>query len=272
VAAERKKQRQMQPSTNNESNRDDRLQHIAALLLKHRAGEEDWGEISHLEGRECSKGIANTFLICCLLDWQQHTDVAWEKGENLVEQLGAEKVWATISSYSKEEWDSKYEFFGKVHRFRIGHERLWGIANDICVRYEGNARNIWLGRGPFDALVHLWALGAGDQISRMIVGALRDCGEIKGDSGDVKPDVHLRRVLGRAVDGEEISATNPAKVIELTRQLNPTDPWRLDWPLWNIGKYHCRPTSPDCPSCYLRPHCVYCQGRGGAGANDSPET
>ena len=111
-----------------------------------------------------------------------------------------------------------------------------------------------MGRCPFDALVHLWALGAGDQISRMIVGALRDCGEIKGGSGDVKADVHLRRVLGRAVDGEEISA---AKVIELTRQLNPTDPWRLDWPLWNIGKYYCRPTNPKCSECYLHPHCEY---------------
>ena len=87
----------------------------AALLLEHRAGKADFGDISRLEGRECPKGIANTFLICCLLDWQQDADVAWEKGENLVKQLGkesgdpdAEKLWATISSSSKDIWDSKY--------------------------------------------------------------------------------------------------------------------------------------------------------------------
>ncbi|MGO8787698.1 MAG: hypothetical protein ACLQVL_10000 [Terriglobia bacterium] len=243
------------------------MEQIAALLLKERveprAGKADFGDISHLEGRECPKGIANTFLICCLLDWQQDADVAWEKGENLVKQLGAEKVWAKIGSFSKDEWDSKYEHYGKVHRFHRGHNRLWGIANDICARYEGDARNIWLGRSPFDALVHLWALGAGDQISRMIVGALRDCGQIKGDSGDVKADVHLCRVLGRAVDGDEISAANPAKVIELTRQLNPTDPWLLDWPLWNIGNYYCRPTKPKCSECYLHPHCEYYRKSGG---------
>ncbi|MGD0011535.1 MAG: hypothetical protein ABSE93_23725 [Terriglobia bacterium] len=254
----------MQPSTNNESNRDDRLQQIAALLLEHRAGKADWGAIARLEGRECSKGIANTFLICCLLDWQQDADVAWEKGENLVKQLGeesrdpdAEKLWKTISSSSKDKWDSKYEYYGKPHRFRKGYTRLWGIANDMCARYDGDARNIWLGKTPFEALIHLWALGAGDQISRMVVGALRDCGQIKGDSGDVKADGHLRRVLGRAVYNEEISGANAAKVTELTRQLNPADPWQLDWPLWNVGKYYCKPTSPDCPNCYLRPHCAY---------------
>lgn len=252
----------MQPSTNNETNRGDRLQQIAALLLDH-AGKADWGAIERLEGRECSKGIANTFLICCLLDLQWPSDVAWQKGELLVENLGGpENVWVTISSFSKEEWESKYEEYGKPHRYRWGYRRLWRIANNMCAWYYGDARNIWLGKTPFDALVHLWALEAGDQISRMIVGALRDCGQIKGDSSDVKADSQLRRVLGRAVYGEEINAANPAKVIELARQLNPADSWQLDWPLWNVAKDYCRPTSPDCPNCYLRPYCVFCRLHG----------
>ena len=214
------------------------LKQIADRLLKDRVepgvGKADFGDISHLEGGECPKGIANRFLMCCLLDWQMRADEAWKKGEQLVKQLGeesgdpdAEKVWATISSsFSKEEWDSKYEHFHKPHRFRKGYTRLWGIANDICARYEGDARNIWLRRSPFDALLHLWALGAGDQISQMIVGALRDCGQITGDSGDVKADRHVRRVLGRAVYGEEIRGTDAAKVIQLTRNLS-ADPWKL---------------------------------------------
>ncbi len=251
------------------------IQEIAVLLLENRAGKVDWGEISRLEGRECSKKVANKFLICCLLDWQWDTDVAWKKGEDLVAKLGdpedvggPEDVWVKISSFSKETWDSKYEEYGKPHRFRRGYSRLWGIANNICARYDGDARNIWSGKTPFEALVHLWALEAGDQISRMIVGALRDCGQIKGDSGDVKADGHLRRVLGRAVYGEEIIAANAFKVTELTRQLNSADPWQLDWPLWNIGKSYCRPTSPDCPKCYLRPHCVYYRQHGGTGLSN----
>lgn len=236
--------------------------------MENRAGKVDWGEISRLEGRECSKKVANRFLICCLLDWQSDADVAWKKGEDLVDKLeklgDPENVWVIISSSSKETWDSKYEEYGRPHRFHGGYKRLWGIANDICARYDGDARNIWSGRTPFEALIHLWALGAGDQISRMIVGALRDCGQIRGDSGDVKADLHLRRVLGRAVYGEEISGADAAKVIQLTRNLS-ADPWQLDLPLWNVGKSYCRPTGPNCPSCYLRPHCVYYQRHAGAG-------
>ena len=250
----------------------ERLQKIAALLLEHRTGKEDWGEISHLEGRECSKKVANKFLICCLLDWQwdADADVAWKKGEELVRTLGdPEDVWVTIGSVSKDEWDSKYEEYDKPHRFHRGYKRLYGIANDICARYDGDARNIWSGKSPFEALLHLWALGAGDQISRMIVGALRDCEQIKGDSGDVKADLHLRRVLGRAVYGEEISGAEAFKVIQLTRNLS-ADPWELDFPLWNVGKSYCRPTSPNCPSCYLQPHCDYYQQHGPV--NEGPKT
>jgi len=237
------------------------LEKIAALLLAHRAGRGGWDVGT-------SKRDANRFMICCLLDYQQDSNVAWKKGERLVQHLGdPENVWATISSCSKEAWDSKYEEYDKPHRFRKGYRRLWGIANEICARYDGDARNIWLGRTPFDALVHLWALNAGDQISRMIVGALRDSGQIKGDSGDVKADVHIRRVLGRAVDGEEINAANAARATELTRQLNAADPWQLDWPLWNIGKDYCRPTNPDCRNCYLPPYCLHCRQHGGTVPN-----
>lgn len=242
------------------------LPRIADLLLKNSVGKEDWGEISALNGAGCSKGVANKFLICCLLDFQSPTGEAWRKAERLVERLGdPADLWSTISSFAKEKWDSKYEEFGRPHRFHWGYKRLWGIANDICARHEGDARKIWSGRPPFEVLLHLWGLGAGDQISRMIVGALRDCGQIAGDSGDVKADVHLRRVLGRAVDGEEISATNAARVIQLTRDLS-ADPWQLDWPLWNLGRSHCRPINPNCGDCYLRDHCAYHQRQGDTAA------
>ena len=250
------------------------LQQIAALLLERSAGGTDWGEMSRLDGKVCSKRIANRFLICCLLDWQWDADLAWQRGGHLADELekrgDPDDLWVRISSFSKEEWDSKYEEFGRPHRFHRGYQRLWPIANEMCARYDGDARKIWSGRSPFEALIHLWALGAGDQISRMIVGALRDCDQITGDSGDVKADLHLRRVLGRAVYGEEIRATEAAKVIQLTRNLN-ADPWKLDLPLWNIGKSYCRPASPDCSNCYLKPHCAYYQRHGRADVNGNPD-
>lgn len=227
---------------------------IAKLLLDHRADNVDWGEISSLEGSSCPKKIANKFLVCCLLDWQMHTDQPWRNGQRLVEELlgDPEDVWREITSVSKAEWESKYRDY-KLHRFPAGHNRLWRIAKDIRDRYDGDAGSIWKGKESAAVLVELLALGAGEQISRMIVGALRDCGQIEGP-GDVKADIHVCRVLGRVVYGKEISA--PAAT-ELARQLNPSDPWQIDWPLWKVGKDYCRPRSPDCKRCYLAPHCAY---------------
>src|SRR5262249_53431370 len=69
---------------------------------------------------------------------------------------------------------------------------------------------------------------------------------------DVKPDVHVRRVLfriGAAQDGSVASA------IQAARWLNPACPGDLNEPLWNIGRTTCHPTSPECPSCPVTREC-----------------
>ena len=110
----------------------------------------------------------------------------------------------------------------------------------------------WVETRP-DVIKRLWSVGAGEQISRMVVGALRDCGQLSGAS-DVKADVYVCRVLGRAVCGEQ---TTPEIALQLARRLYPSDPWQLDGPVWNVGKNHCHANNPDCSPCYLAPHCAY---------------
>jgi hypothetical protein len=65
---------------------DERTQQIAALLLASRSGTEDWGEISHLNGRPCSNKVSNKFLLCCLLDYQMDSNIAWRNGYRLGER------------------------------------------------------------------------------------------------------------------------------------------------------------------------------------------
>ena len=103
----------------------------------------------------------------------------------------------------------------------------------------------------------LCSLGAGDRISRMVVGALRDCGRIKDTTSDVKRDVYVRRVLGRAVLGEP---TDPEAAVALARQLYPADPWQLDAQLWHVGRTYCHTSNLDCLKCYLSEHCAYASG------------
>jgi endonuclease-3 len=280
------------------------LHQVADLLLEHRAGEEDWGEISTLRCELCPKKIANRFLVCCLLDWQMRAGRAWRNGERLVDEIlgDPEDLWREITSIEEDVWKSKFTEY-KLHRYPAGHNRLWSIGKKIRDKYDGDAGRIWRGKESPAVLLDLLALGAGEQISRMIVGALHDCCQVK-DPGDdlsdadrwldaqlealskgtialgemkrnirerilesyrsgliasgrirqVKADVHVCCVLGRVAYGKEMSA--PAAT-ELARQLNPMDPWQLDWPLWNVGKDYCTPQNPDCGRCYLAPHCAY---------------
>jgi len=70
---------------------------------------------------------------------------------------------------------------------------------------------------PTGVLEQLNALKVGEQIARMVVGALIDTQQIVG-SGDVKADIHVRRVLGRLLMGRML---NPGEALEMTREMNP---------------------------------------------------
>ena len=237
-----------------EPEHDERILRIAAVLLATRADSADWGELSDLHGRACTQKVANKFLVCCLLDYQVDSDVAWRNGNRLVNDIlnNPEDVWRAITAYSETDWDARFGEY-KLHRFPAAHNRLWRIARYIVDKNDGEARRIWAGRESSEVLGRLLDIGAGQQISRMIVGALRDCGQIQGAS-DVKADVYVCRVLGRVVTGNVTDATTAAG---LARQLHPVDPWQLDWPLWRIGKSYCHIHQPNCSPCELAPACAY---------------
>jgi endonuclease III len=99
------------------------------------------------------------------------------------------------------------------------------------------------------------SIGAGEQITRMIVGALIDTHQING-IGDVKADIHVCRVLGRALTGHNLS---PGHATEITRCMYPQNPWFLDRSLFLLGQQSkiCAAGIPKCDMCYLRPVCEY---------------
>jgi endonuclease III len=90
----------------------------------------------------------------------------------------------------------------------------------------------------------------------MVVGALIDTRKLTG-KGDVKVDVHVRRVLGRAVRGHEFLLQETGQVIDLTRSMHPANPWLLDRPLFLLGKQVCEAEEPECSSCFLQSACVH---------------
>ena len=235
----------------------DHHQGIAALLVANRDQGTDWGEFALPENRPWSKKTANRFLLCCLLDYQIPSDTAWGNGYRLIDDIlgDPDDIWRVITSIPKTEWITKHGIY-RLHRFPIAHQRLWKIGAEVCREFGGDARLIWQGNNAESALTTLWRIGCGDQLSRMVVGALRDCHEIVAASSDVKGDVYVRRVLGRALMGRD---TDAETAVRLAARLHPDDPWQLDAQLWQVGKNWCSVKNPRCGSRYLVPHCCYAQ-------------
>ena len=152
---------------------------------------------------------------------------------------------------SKEEWMDKFHEYS-IHRYPKAHERVWRIGSDLIRLYGGDARNIWNGQTIQILLDRLNEIKVGEQIARMIVGALCDTNQIIGVS-DVKADIHVRRVLGRILKGDKLSSEEATAE---TRKLFPENPWILDQPLYWLGKNVCL-SKPKCYECYLQRECTY---------------
>jgi hypothetical protein len=244
-------------------NDEDKLCRVARLLIEHRGTEnwksqdDSWG-IEDYNGKEIPKDIANLFFLRCLIDYQCSSVDAWNRGRKYFVGLSTEEkneLWKMIADKPQKDWNSEKDKC-ELHRWQRAHNRIWPIAVCICRYFEGDTRKIWQNGTLFDVLCRLYYIGTGEQISRMIVGALKDCGQISTDRSDVKADVHVCRVLGRVFDGKEAT---PATAIKLASSLNPDDPWQLDRPLWNLGQTKCDHKSPKCADCYLKTDCKYAQ-------------
>lgn len=236
---------------------DKKVRAVAQLLIQNRGGEDpgfwDWLR----PNQPVSMKDANKFLLASILDYQILAETAWGNAKRLAEDIlqDPDKLWHEITSITLPEWISKRKEYA-LHRFPKGHERVWTIGKRIVQQYDGDARKIWDNQSIDATLYRLNDLGVGEQISRMVVGALIDTGKLMG-KGDVKVDVHVRRVLGRAVQGYEFPLQETGKVIDLTRSMHPANPWLLDRPLFLLGKQICEAEKPKCPSCFLQSVCAY---------------
>ena len=216
-----------------------KAQRVAQLLLKNRGSEEVfWPPLR--KGKPASLKDGNKFFLACIIDYQNRANDVWEKiTPKFTEKIlgDPDNLWQRITSVSLSEWQTKQDKYA-LHRFPKAHERVWRIGRDIVTQYEGDARKIWKGQPPDIVLDRLNQMRVGEQISRMIVGALCDTDQIQGN-GDVKVDIHVRRVLGRVLRGYEFTPKEAPIVLETTRHMWPENPWLLDEPLYLLGKRVC---------------------------------
>lgn len=206
--------------------------------------------------RDPTKRDANKFFLACILDYQILARTAWGNAKRLAEDIfdDPENLWETITAVDFEAWQALRSQYS-LHRFSAGHRRVWSIGNRIVHQYGGDVRNIWQNQSIEATLSRVSSTGAGEQITRMIVGALIDTHQITG-IGDVKADIHVCRVLGRALTGDVLT---PVQATNATRRMCSENPWLLDRPLFTLGQQNkiCTAGVPKCSQCYLRLSCAY---------------
>ena len=170
------------------------------------------------KGKEPTKREANKFFLSSILDYQMKADFVWDNTQAFIESfLGdPEDLWNVIAAYSPEGW-MQVAGENSLHRFPAAKQRVYRIARQLVDEYAGDARNIWKGATAQEVSQHLKKLQAGEQISRMILGALYDCNLITG-ALDVKADIHVSRVLGRLLSGQPFT---PGQAVQESRRLHP---------------------------------------------------
>jgi len=216
-----------------------------------------WRWLDEPSSTGIDKRRGNKFLLGCSLDYMIRADKAWEGARRLAEDIlgDPDDLWERVTSVPLPVWNSRFRTYG-LHRFPKAHERIWTIGKKVLADYEGDARLIWYSQRADIVLKRLENIRLGEQLSRMMTGALIDTGHIEG-TVDVKADTHVCRVLGRSVLGTPLSASESGKATRIARNIFPSNPWQLDRPLYRVGKTICHATKPSCGSCPLRLNCLY---------------
>ena len=213
--------------------------------------------LSRLNGCRADKRSANKFLLGCILDYQMKVGLVWENARRFAEDdLGDPcDLWDVIVGIRR--WNTptvrrRYN----LHRFSAAHTRVQRIGKEIVERYGGDARNIWKNQSPCVTQKRLERMRVGPQLSRMTAGALHDTKQIVG-AGELKADIHVRRVLGRVFTGDMVSA---GAALDIAKEMMPRGSWKLDAQLFRLGKSTCKKTNPDCGGCFLRAECRFRTG------------
>lgn len=207
------------------------------------------------------KRQANKFMLAAIVDYQVNVKQALDGAKRFAEDTlnDPHDLWReVVERWTEAQWNSRetWKELGLHRRFPAGHNRVRAIGLDILRQYDGDARSIWRGQDPHEVLCRLYRLGkrgVGPQLSRMIVGALIDTGQIVG-SGQFKADTHVRRVLGRVFDARQVPEPRAS---ELGESLVPGDSWQIDGVLYLHGQNTCKHSNPGCEGCFLAPHCAY---------------
>jgi len=149
-----------------------------------------------------------------------------------------------------------------LHRFNETMAGLFYNALQLLEKkYKGDASLIWKGtpRSASIVLKFLEFKGIGVKIATMATNILSREFKIPMQDRiciDISPDVQVKRVFIRL--GFIENDANNDQLIYTAREFHPEYPGIFDLSAWEIGRNWCRPSNPDCESCYLNTLCPKC--------------
>jgi len=134
---------------------------------------------------------------------------------------------------------------------------IYELSQIVVEEYDGDAELIWTDQPAQQVMMLMRRVhGVGEGIASMVVLLLERCRGIRFPDWNVmnvKPDVHVQRVLYRAGIASKISE---ADAIHAAVRLNPEYPGALDKALWMIGRTWCKKTDPNCGQCNMNTICA----------------
>lgn len=245
-----------------------KLKKVRDILLEHRKKIEKKYNFPGLKKYKVDVKGANLFFLGAIMDYQMPADIVWDNARELLNKLGSKNLWHRIVEMSEEEFIKlRKNDGGCFHRFWKSKNkskrnssvaiRIRRIAENVVKNFKGDVRNIWKDKDADEVYRILKEkvqvnITRSDAIIHMIVLALVENKIIKG-SANVKPDIHVKRVLGRLFIGKELRRDEDA--LEIANKILPDNTYKIDLPLFDIGKNIC--TKPKCQECPLINLCKY---------------
>lgn len=199
---------------------------------------------------------AFAFLLAVSLDRGTKAEIIWTIPFWIKTALGHLDP-CLISVMSLEEIRQTVEALPRKPRYtKDAPDTIHSIARLVCERFHGDATKLWQNKSAAEVKLILQGIpGIGKGIASMALILLQRCRGVRfpdWNTMDVKPDVHVQRVLYRLGVSNVL---DEKAAVAAAKKLNPDYPGAIDSPLWIIGRRWCRASNPDCVSCWVNDVC-----------------
>ena len=200
---------------------------------------------------------AFAFSLAVVLDRGTRAEIIWTIPYWIRQDLGHLDPARIGQMMPQEVLDMLSRIPRKPRYMRDAPQTIIELAHLVSDEFGGDAELIWRDKTAHAVKRQFRGIhGVGEGIASMAVILLARCRGIRFSDWsvmDVKPDVHVQRVLYRL--GVTPAMGGP-EAVRAAAQLNPDYPGALSAPLWVIGRRWCRPTAPDCKNCWMSALCA----------------